>query len=93
MNSARPPETSAHERLYRNLRQRIMLGELPPGLPMTLRGIAAEHRVSMTPAREAVRLWHGQSLQPVLTSFSVEALTAAVRAAPELRRGLLSPRL
>lgn len=55
MNSARPPETSAHERLYRNLRQRIMLGELPPGLPMTLRGIAAEHRVSMTPAREAVR--------------------------------------
>lgn len=34
-------ETAAHERLYRNLRQRIMLGELPPGLPMTLRGIAA----------------------------------------------------
>mgnify|MGYP006964058291 CR=1 FL=1 len=28
MNSARPPETSAHERLYRSLRQRIMLGEL-----------------------------------------------------------------
>ena len=32
-----------------------MLGELPPGRALTLRGIAAEERVSMTPAREAVR--------------------------------------
>ena len=95
MNSARPPESPAHERLYRNLRQRIMLGELPPGLPMTLRGIAAEHRVSMTPAREAVRRLvaegaltlsaSGRVSTPELNSDRIEEL-AAIRALlePEL---------
>ena len=52
---ARPTDPSAHEKLYRNLRSRIMLGELPPGKPLTLRGIAREYHLSMTPAREAVR--------------------------------------
>ena len=56
MSAVRPtPQPATHERLYRTLRSRIMLGELPPGRPLTLRGLAAEHRVSMTPAREAVR--------------------------------------
>jgi len=50
-----PDKTPAHERVYRTLRQRVMMGELPPGQPLTLRGIASEFRVSMTPAREAVR--------------------------------------
>ncbi len=51
------PSTSpvAHERLYRALRQRILHGEIAPGAPLTLRGLAAAHGVSMTPAREAVR--------------------------------------
>ncbi|SFR11172.1 GntR family transcriptional regulator [Poseidonocella sedimentorum] len=55
---ARPktePVTSAHERVYRTLRARIMYGELDPGQALTLRGIAADFDVSMTPAREAVR--------------------------------------
>lgn len=58
MNTAsprRPAELAAHERLYRGLRIRILTGELPPGQPLTLRGIAAEAGLSMTPAREAVR--------------------------------------
>ena len=90
MNSARPPESPAHERLYRNLRQRIMLGELPPGLPMTLRGIAAEHRVSMTPAREAVRRLvaegaltlssSGRITTPELSVERIEELAALPRA-------------
>ncbi|MGR3712396.1 MAG: GntR family transcriptional regulator [Shimia sp.] len=56
--SARPPQdisTSAHDRVYRALRSRIMYGEIAPGEALTLRGIGKEFEVSMTPAREAVR--------------------------------------
>jgi DNA-binding GntR family transcriptional regulator len=49
------PNAHAHERLYRTLRQQVMHGELAPGQPLTLRGIAKTFGVSMTPAREAVR--------------------------------------
>ncbi|MEN8833562.1 MAG: GntR family transcriptional regulator [Pacificibacter sp.] len=47
--------TSAHDRVYRTLRTKIMHGELRPGQSMTLRGIGKTFGVSMTPAREAVR--------------------------------------
>ena len=46
---------SAHDRVYRGLRTRIMLGQITPGAPLTLRGIGREFDVSMTPAREAVQ--------------------------------------
>lgn len=49
------PSTSAHDRVYRGLRSRIMHGEILPGVALTLRGIGAEYEVSMTPARESVR--------------------------------------
>lgn len=49
------PTPSAHDRIYRGLRTRIMHGEIAPGQAFTLRGIGAEFGVSMTPAREAVR--------------------------------------
>lgn len=53
----RLPESNlpAHERIYRTLRARIMHGLAQPGEAMTLRGLAAEYGVSMTPVREAVR--------------------------------------
>lgn len=47
--------SSAHDRVYRGLRTRIMHGEIGPGQALTLRGIGKEFEVSMTPAREAVR--------------------------------------
>ncbi|ASM74261.1 MULTISPECIES: GntR family transcriptional regulator [Roseobacteraceae] len=47
--------TAAHDRVYRRLRTRIMHGDIPPGQALTLRGVAKEHEVSMTPVREAVR--------------------------------------
>ncbi|MEZ5793853.1 GntR family transcriptional regulator [Albidovulum sp.] len=55
--TSRPPDpgTSAHDRIYRSLRQQIMHGELPPGQALTLRGLARSYGVSMTPAREALR--------------------------------------
>ncbi len=46
---------AAHDRVYRQLRVRIMHGDIPPGQALTLRGVAKEYEVSMTPVREAVR--------------------------------------
>ena len=46
---------TAHDRIYRTLRQRIMHGEMAPGTALTLRGIAQAQGVSMTPVREALR--------------------------------------
>ncbi|SMC80427.1 GntR family transcriptional regulator [Primorskyibacter flagellatus] len=50
-----PIPAAAHDRVYRRLRARIMVGEVAPGAALTLRGIGREFGVSMTPAREAVR--------------------------------------
>jgi glycerophosphoryl diester phosphodiesterase len=40
-------------------------------------------------AREAARLWAGQAVAPLLTSFEPDALRGAMDAQPELPRGLL----
>jgi glycerophosphoryl diester phosphodiesterase len=40
-------------------------------------------------AGEAQRLWSGQPIPPLLTSFKTEALRGALAVAPELPRGLL----
>ncbi|WP_417808654.1 GntR family transcriptional regulator [Thioclava sp.] len=93
--STRPIETAAHDRLYRFLRQQIMVGELLPGQPMTLRGLAKQHGVSMTPVREALRRLvaegaltltaSGRVSTPELSNERIEEL-AALRALiePEL---------
>ena len=83
------PKAPAHERLYRSLRQQVMHGELDPGQAITLRGLAAQHGVSMTPAREAVRRLaaegaltmssSGRISTPELTPERIEEL-AAIRA-------------
>src|SRR6056297_2225683 len=92
--SPRPePAPSAHDRVYRGLRGRIMHGELPPGQALTLRGIGAEFEVSMTPAREAVRRLSaegaltvsnsGRVTTPDLSNDRIEEL-AALRALIEV---------
>ncbi len=43
-----------HERVYRELRERLVGGRVVPGRPVTLRGLAAELGVSPMPVREAV---------------------------------------
>lgn len=95
MKVSPPTDAAAHERLYRGLRGRIMLGQLPPGQPLTLRGIAAEHHVSMTPAREAVRRLvaegalalssSGRVATPELSDERIEELSAL--------RALIEPEL
>jgi len=91
----RPAEqtTLAHDRVFRQLRSRIMYGELPPGQAMTLRGIGKEFEVSMTPAREAVRRLvaegaltmsvSGRISTPELSNERIEEL-AALRALLEV---------
>ena len=87
------PSSSAHDRVYRQLRTRIMHGEMAPGQALTLRGIGKEFEVSMTPAREAVRRLvaegalflssSGRVSTPELTSDRIEEL-AALRALLEV---------
>jgi DNA-binding GntR family transcriptional regulator len=85
--SPRPdPIPAAHDRIYRGLRSRIMYGEIAPGQALTLRGIAAEFDVSMTPAREALRRLvaegalslsqSGRVATPELTGDRIEELAA-----------------
>lgn len=96
-----PPEprsearVPAHESVYRALRARIMHGGMEPGEALTLRKIAAQFSVSMTPAREAIRRLaaegaltlssSGRVSTPLLTNERLEEL-AAIRALlePEL---------
>ncbi len=86
---------TAHDRLYRGLRARIMHGELAPGQALTLRGLGAEYGVSMTPAREAMRRLvaegaltlsaSGRVSTPLLSSERIEELASL--------RALLEPEL
>ncbi len=84
---------SAHDRVYRSLRSRIMHGEIAPGQALTLRGIGKEYGVSMTPAREAARRLvaegalflssSGRVSTPELSNERIEEL-AALRALIEV---------
>jgi DNA-binding GntR family transcriptional regulator len=85
--------TAAHDRVYRQLRSRIMHGDIAPGQPLTLRGIGKLYDVSMTPAREAVRRLvaegaltmsqSGRVSTPALSNERIEEL-AALRALIEV---------
>lgn len=93
MNTRTPDASSAHDRVYRALRTRIMHGEMAPGQALTLRGIGKDFDVSMTPAREAVRRLvaegalflsnSGRVSTPELTNERIEEL-AALRALIEV---------
>jgi len=87
--------TSAHERVYRSLRQRIMHGELPPGHALTIRGIAAEFGVSMTPARESVRRLAAEGALTLSASGRVTTPALGRERIEELAsiRALLEPEL
>lgn len=92
---AEPAAGPAHERVYKALRRRILVGDMKPGEALTLRGVAADLGVSMTPAREAVRRLaaegalaisaSGRVSAPVLTPQRIEELAAI--------RTLLEPEL
>ncbi len=95
MASSKPSEPHAHEKLYRSLRAQIMIGQLPPGQALTLRGIAAQHKVSMTPVREAVRRLVAEGALTLSASGRMTTPALSVERIEELAalRALIEPEL
>lgn len=89
------PATAAHDRVYRQLRARIMHGELSPGEALTLRGVGRMFGVSMTPAREAVRRLAAEGALVVSSSGRVATPELSNDRIEELAsiRALLEPEL
>ena len=85
----------AHERVYKVLRRRILQGEMAPGEALTLRGVAGELGVSMTPAREAVRRLAAEGALAMSASGRVSAPVLSPQRIEELAsiRALLEPEL
>ena len=46
---------TTQEYAYRRLRHSLMVGSIAPGIPLTIRGLAAALEISPTPVREALR--------------------------------------
>ncbi|MBM2575124.1 GntR family transcriptional regulator [Jannaschia sp. Os4] len=86
---------AAHDRLYRRLRTRIMHGEVEPGAQLTLRGIARETGLSMTPVREALRRLAAEGALSLSASGRVTAPRLTTERIEELAsiRALLEPEL
>lgn len=53
--SDRQAKLPDHQRVYRQLREMILFGELTPGQPVTIQGLVSTLDVGMTPVREAIR--------------------------------------
>ena len=89
------PNAPAHERLYRLMRQQIMHGEMAPGQAVTLRGLAALHNVSMTPAREAVRRLAAEGALTISSSGRVSTPELSPERIEELAsiRALIEPEM
>ncbi len=91
------PEQSgpAHEEVYRALRIRIMYGDIEPGSALTIRGIASEFEVSMTPAREAVRRLAAEGALTLSKSGRISAPLLSDERIEELAslRALIEPEL
>lgn len=90
-----PSQISAHDRVYRTLRGRILHGELAPGQALTLRGIGREFGVSMTPAREAVQRLVAEGALTLSASGRVATPELGTERIEELAsiRALLEPEL
>lgn len=89
------PNAAAHERVYRTLRQQVMHGELAPGQPLTLRGIAAQFGVSMTPVREAARRLAAEGALTISSSGRISTPDLSPERIEELAaiRALLEPEM
>jgi DNA-binding GntR family transcriptional regulator len=89
---AGPP---AHQKVYAQLRERILFGDLAPGQPVTIQGIVADLGVGMTPVREALRRLtaEGALIFQGNRRISVPVLTAQDLDDVGFMRGALEPEL
>jgi DNA-binding GntR family transcriptional regulator len=93
---ARPAEPArAHDRIARALRARIMHGEVGPGASFTLRGLARDWGVSMTPVREAVQRLAAEGALTLSLSGRISTPHLSAERIEELAtlRALLEPEL
>ena len=84
------PELPAHEKVYREMRDLLLFGELAPGQAVTIQGICDTLGAGMTPVREAIRrltaegalefLGNRRVVVPVLTVGHVNELIFARQA-------------
>lgn len=88
-------QISAHEMIYRSLKNDIMHGEIPPETALTLRGVAQKFLTSMTPAREALRRLSSEGALKMTSSgrFITTKLTPERIEELSTLRGLLEPEL
>ena len=86
---------ASHEAVYRALRVSIMHGELEPGQSVTIRGLASNFGVSMTPAREAVRRLSAEGALSISSTGRVATPELSNERIEELAsiRALLEPEL
>jgi DNA-binding GntR family transcriptional regulator len=80
------PDTKrpAHQSVYQELRDQILFGDLAPGQPVTIQGIAEALGAGMTPVREAIRrltsagalnmMGNRRVIVPELTTEGIEEL-------------------
>ncbi len=74
----------AHQSVYEELRRQILFGDLAPGQPVTIQGIAQTLGAGMTPVREAIRrlisagaltmMGNRRVTVPMLTDHCIEEL-------------------
>jgi DNA-binding GntR family transcriptional regulator len=86
---------TSHEAVYRALRVMIMHGELEPGQSITIRGLASNFGVSMTPARDAVRRLSAEGALSISSTGRVGTPELSNERIEELAsiRALLEPEL
>ncbi len=85
----------SHEQIYKQLRNAIMYGDLAPNKSVTLRGIAEQFGVSMTPAREALKKLSAEGALKSSTTgrYRTNALTSERIEELATLRSLLEPEL
>ena len=86
---------TSHEAVYRALRVMIMHGEREPGQSLTIRGLASNFGVSMTPARDAVRRLSAEGALSISSTGRVGTPELSNERIEELAsiRALLEPEL
>ncbi|MEL6582263.1 MAG: GntR family transcriptional regulator [Pseudomonadota bacterium] len=95
MTPTKDTTSRAHDRVFKELRTRILQGGFEPGQALTIRGVAEEMGVSMTPVREALRRLAAEGALTVSKSGRISTPELSQERIEELAaiRALLEPEL